>query len=104
MAVDGLEHVLRLLGDALAGCIAGDNAREIDGVAVDDDLAHARSGFKTLDGHTVLRCVWRAYLARRGVVGYCVLLKGASRNRSASGKFPERRPDGFGAVDIVVLG
>ena len=54
MAVDGREHVLRLLGDALAGGVAGDDAGEVDGVAVDDDLAHARAGIETLDGHMVL--------------------------------------------------
>ena len=54
MAIDGREHVLRLLGDAFAGRIAGDDAGEVDGVAVDDDLAHARAGIETLDGHMVL--------------------------------------------------
>ena len=54
MAVDDRQNVLHLLGDALAGGLAGDDAREIDGVAVDDDLAHARSGFEALDGHVFL--------------------------------------------------
>jgi len=51
IAVDGFEDVLRLLGHALAGRVARDNAGQIDGVAVDDDLAHARAGFVTYDAH-----------------------------------------------------
>ena len=51
MAVDDREDILRLLGHALAGGLAGDDAREIDGVAVDDDLAHAQADFVTFDAH-----------------------------------------------------
>src|SRR5262249_56341495 len=55
MAVDDREDLLGLFGGALAPGLVGDDAREIDGVAVDDDLAHARPGFKTLNAHWVLR-------------------------------------------------
>ena len=54
MAVDDRQDVFGLVGHAAAGRLVGDDACEIDGVAVDDDLAHARPGLKTLDGHTVL--------------------------------------------------
>src|ERR1700748_825967 len=51
MTVDDRQDFLRLLGDAFAPGLVGDDAGEIDGVAVDDDLAHARSGIKTLNRH-----------------------------------------------------
>jgi hypothetical protein len=51
MAVDGRQDVLGLLGHAFAGSLVGDDAGKIDGVAVHDDLAHARAGFKTLNAH-----------------------------------------------------
>src|SRR5688572_1662585 len=54
MAVDDRQDVFGLVGHAAAGRLVGDDAGEIDGVAVDDDLAHARPGLKTLDGHAVL--------------------------------------------------
>src|SRR3954451_14554558 len=73
MAVDGREHVLRLPGHAFAGRLAGDDAREIDGVAVNDDLAHARSDFETLDGHTDLLICEAGYLARPGLTHHCVI-------------------------------
>ena len=37
--------------DALALRVVGDDASEIDGVAVDHRLAHARPYFVTFDGH-----------------------------------------------------
>src|SRR5205085_295450 len=40
-----------LFGDALAGRLLRHDTREIDGIAVNDHLAHARAGFKTLDRH-----------------------------------------------------
>jgi hypothetical protein len=55
MAVDDGKDVLGLLGDALALGVARDDAREIDGIAVHDHLAHAGAGFKTLNAHTVLQ-------------------------------------------------
>ena len=51
MAVDGRQDVLGLLGHAFAGGVVGDDTGEIDGVAVHDDLAHARAAFKTLNAH-----------------------------------------------------
>ena len=39
-------------------------AGEIDGVAVHDDLAHARAGFETLDAHWDLLIEWRPCLAQ----------------------------------------
>ena len=58
--------------------LAGDDAREIDGVAVDDDLAHARSGFEALDGHFFLLIRGGGFLARRLAIGYSVLFREAS--------------------------
>src|SRR5215831_12221451 len=50
-AVDEREDLGRLLGEALADRLVGGEAREIDGVAMDDDLAHPRSGIDALYGH-----------------------------------------------------
>jgi hypothetical protein len=46
---------------------------------VHDDLAHARSGFKTLDGHTVSP-IWKGgdYLARHGAFRHSVAGRHAS--------------------------
>src|SRR5256885_14214444 len=72
MAVDDRQDFLGLLGGALALGLVGDDAGEIDGVAVHDDLAHARPGFKTLDAHWVrpagfLRAFPSAPLCRRAM-------------------------------------
>ena len=48
-----LQHLPRLSGGRLRR-IVGDLPGEIDGVAVDDGLAHARAGLVTLDGHASL--------------------------------------------------
>jgi hypothetical protein len=47
---------------------------------VDDDLAHAGSGFEALDGHSIRILLMGdgGYLARRLAIGYCVLFKEAS--------------------------
>ena len=45
--IDIGENILCLLGDASAG--GADLARKIDDAAVDDSLAHARSGFNAFD-------------------------------------------------------
>jgi hypothetical protein len=45
---------------------------------VDNDLAHARSGFEALDGHSILLMGDGGYLARRLAIGYCVLFNEAS--------------------------
>src|SRR5664279_2862762 len=65
MAIDGREHVLRLLGHAFAGRVAGDDAGEIDGIAMDHDLAHAWPGIETLDGHLVLPIFCGRFLSAR---------------------------------------
>jgi hypothetical protein len=50
MVIDGRKHVLRLLGDAFAGRVARDDAREIDGVAMEIvTMLRARSGFAAID-------------------------------------------------------
>src|SRR5882757_7555859 len=59
MTVDDRQDVPGLVGDAAAGGLAGDDAGEIDGVAVYDGLAHARAGFETLNAHLGL-LEWRA--------------------------------------------
>jgi hypothetical protein len=64
MAVDDRQNVLGLFGHALAGRVTGDDACKIDGVAVNDDLAHARSGVEALDGHGVLLIRGGGFLAR----------------------------------------
>jgi hypothetical protein len=51
--VDGFENVERLFGDALARRLLRDLAGEINRIAVNDRLAHARSGLEALDGHCV---------------------------------------------------
>jgi hypothetical protein len=45
---------------------------------VDDDLAHARSGFEALDGHVFLLIGGGGFLARRLAIGYSVLFTEAS--------------------------
>jgi hypothetical protein len=55
MAVDDGEDLLRLLGHAFTGRLVGDDAGEVDGVAMDHDLAHARPGIETLNAHVLLR-------------------------------------------------
>src|ERR1700722_2432957 len=57
MAVDDRKHLLGLLGHAFTGRRLGHDAREIDGVAMDNGLAHARAGLETLDGHVFLQNV-----------------------------------------------
>jgi hypothetical protein len=55
MAIDDREHLHGLLGHALARRRVGHDAGEIDGIAMDHDLAHARPGFETLNGHAALQ-------------------------------------------------
>jgi hypothetical protein len=62
MAIDDRENFLRLFCDAFAGRCLGHDACEIDGVAMDDGLAHARPGFETLDGHAFLQIKCRRLL------------------------------------------
>src|SRR5262249_9807583 len=50
-AVNLFQNVLGLLGDTLAFRVIGHNASEIDGIAMHDRFAHARSDIVTLDGH-----------------------------------------------------
>jgi methyl-accepting chemotaxis protein len=52
--VDGREDFGGLLLDRSAGRLVGHLSREIDGVAVDDGAAHARSDLLALDGHGCL--------------------------------------------------
>src|SRR5882757_6599779 len=92
MAVDDAENILRLLGHAFPGRLAGDDARKIDGVAVNDDLAHARSDFETLDGHTALLICEAGYLARRCAARHCVIAP-----IPASGRRLRRGPPGVAA-------
>src|ERR1700730_19385167 len=77
MRVDDREHLLRLLRHAFAGRCLGHDAREIDGVTVDNDLAHARPGLETLDGHTALSKWWSDHLARRRVIRHCLMASGS---------------------------
>ncbi len=78
MAVDDREHLLRLLRHAFAGRCLGHYPREIDGVAMDNDLAHARPGLETLDGHTALSKCMPDHLARRRVIRHSVLTTAAA--------------------------
>src|ERR1700761_1687860 len=71
MAVDDREDFLRLLGHAFAGGLVGDDAGQIDGVAVHDGLAHARAGFDTLNAHGVLPKMVRRL--------FSVLMRGCQR-------------------------
>src|SRR5262249_45379901 len=53
VAIDGGEDFPRLLGDALAGILMRDDAGEINGVAVDDDLAHPRADLLAFNVHEI---------------------------------------------------
>src|SRR3954454_25041468 len=61
MAIDNREHLLGLLRHAAAGRLVGHDTSEIDGVAVDHDLAHAWTRIEALDVHVALPLVWRDY-------------------------------------------
>jgi hypothetical protein len=50
-AIDLRQNAFGLLGGTFAFRIIGNDALEIDGIAVDHRLAHARSGFVTFDLH-----------------------------------------------------
>src|SRR5689334_14654333 len=95
MAVDGGENVLGLFCDAFAGGLVRHDTREINGVAVHDDLAHARSGFETLNAHWVLRIYGEPYLARRNDGGQWRNLKENPL---------EKLMDQVGAVGVMVFG
>src|SRR5689334_22891534 len=78
MAVDDRKDFLGLLGRALALGLVGDDAGEIDGIAVDDDLAHARAGFETLDAHIFFSpWDWRILLAQSSASRHCANRSGA---------------------------
>src|SRR5262249_20884406 len=82
-AVDQREDLGRLVGEALADRLVGGEARQIDGVAVDDDLAHPRPGIDTLYGHRE-SCGWSLnwrdlVRASRPIAASCAGLTRASR-------------------------
>ncbi|MBA7690450.1 hypothetical protein ES703_98977 [subsurface metagenome] len=51
MAVDNRQDLLGLLGRALALGLVGDDAGQINRIAVHHHLAHAWTGFETLNAH-----------------------------------------------------
>ena len=92
----GIPEFDRVLGGGVVEgslLLIGGEPGEIDGVAVHHDLAHARSDFETLDGHSVLPICEAGFLARRCGARYCLLRDAQCQDAAFAAALPAFLPE-----------